>query len=345
MDKVIATKIISAANMAPSGGNTQPWSFFVDGDTITIQAHPELDHKVLNFRKRGTLFAVGAAIENSVVAGSAEGLAMSLEKVDIENMSFVMKFVQKGEKEDKLLGAITERHSNRKPYLSQDVPDELFSDIFSQINQNSCEVKYVRGDSITPVAQSLANDIVLNLGNKTLHSLLFQEVLWKEEDQKNRGGLYVKTMEAIGPKATAMKLISHWPIAKIFKKIGIVKKIYGESVATISSSAAIGAIAVDNDDRAFLDAGRALQKIWLRATQKRLSMQIVAAVAFLWQQLTYGTADFLDDKERKIITDAYQHIQTSFGFSKPVVAIAFRIGHAEKPLATSYKRPPNITWK
>jgi len=66
-------EILKIACNAPSGSNSQPWSFKVQEGRVEIIAIPEKDHRVLNFKNRGTLLAHGALIENISIIASTFG--------------------------------------------------------------------------------------------------------------------------------------------------------------------------------------------------------------------------------------------------------------------------------
>lgn len=69
----IITKILETSVNAPSGSNSQPWSFQVTDNEILVFAHPEKDHPILNYNHRGTWIAHGALVENIKIAASAFG--------------------------------------------------------------------------------------------------------------------------------------------------------------------------------------------------------------------------------------------------------------------------------
>ena len=59
--------LLEAGAKAPSGDNSQPWSFHVENNCITIKMISTRDNPFLNFEQSGTLLACGAVIENIVI--------------------------------------------------------------------------------------------------------------------------------------------------------------------------------------------------------------------------------------------------------------------------------------
>ncbi len=66
-------RILTAGNSAPSGENCQPWHFVVRGASIEVHLLPERDQSAYAWGQRASYLANGAAIENMVIAASAEG--------------------------------------------------------------------------------------------------------------------------------------------------------------------------------------------------------------------------------------------------------------------------------
>lgn len=349
MDKEIIKKIIEAGNLAPSGGNSQPWKFIARDNTVEVAMLPEKDHPILNFKNRGTYVAHGALMENVEIAASSFGYKSLFEIFPRPGISARITFqpLERAQNEE-LKEAIAKRHSNRKPYKNEALLEEEKRYLFEGAHKfPQCELAVAEGEKMRRISENLAFDLVLFLSNKLLHEHFFQEVLWEEEDQKLRGGLYIKTMEIAGPKAFIFKLLKNWTAVQLLNRMKLPQKIYKESVKTASSAGLFGAIIIRNQDDNFIYAGRLMENIWLRATKLNLGFQLITGVPFLWQQLNFGKSKIFSKKDKAVINKAYRNLLDIFRVEDQdrVIACIFRIGEAEKPLAISYKRPPSIDWK
>jgi len=347
MDKDIIEKIIEVGNQAPSGGNSQPWTFKVKNNTIEVLAFPDKDHPVLNFRNRGTYVAHGALIENIEVAAHSLGYEPTFELFPEPNISVQITLNPSTEtKENALFDSIYNRHTNRKPYKADPLTAEKKSYLFEEANKfPECELIVIEGEKIRRIAENLSFDIVIFLQNKVLHKLLFDEIIWSEGEQKYRTGLYLKTMEIAPPKSHIFKVLKNWKAAQFAGKLKLPQKIYKESVEKASAASLMGAIAVPNKDEHFIHAGRLMQNIWLRATKQDLAYQLITGVLFLWQQVNFGNQEILSEKEKHIVNTAYETIRENLGVQDKIIALTFRIGKAAEPLAVSYKRPPEVEWE
>lgn len=345
MNKELLQKIIEAGNIAPSGGNSQPWKFHVRGDEIDVIALPEKDHAVLNVKNRGTYIANGALLENISIMAKSLGYRANFQISTDEEVLAKVSFSD-SVKDNELAPYLESRHSNRKPYIKETLSKEQKEYLFArEEDYENCTIAIVEGESIEPAAKILSYDISLNMQNKCLHKMLFEEVLWKEEDQKDKPGLYVKTMETEPPKSYMFRLLKNWNVAKFFTKIGLIEKIQSENTKTTSSAALIGAIIVSDNNQDFVSAGRFLENIWLRATKLGLSMHLSAAVSFLGQQVEAGEESCFSKTEVDLLKKLNVQLKSFFKVPEgKLISIAFRLGRGEDPLATSYKRSPEIEW-
>lgn len=345
MNRDIIQKIIEAGNQAPSGGNSQPWKFVVRNNVIEVQGLPEKDHPVMNFKNRGTYVALGALMENIEIAARSFGYQPEFE-ISPVSVAIKITFGPLVRVEDNgLLNAILKRHSNRKFYSSSPINEKTKNYLLYEVSRfPECNLVVIEGEKINQVAKSLSVDILAFLQNQILHKSLFKEIIWNEEEQKTRGGLYIKTMEVAPPKSLMFRLLSNWKITQFFSKMKLPQKIYEESVKKTSASGLLCAIVISDADVNFFQAGRLLENMWLRATNQNLGFQLVSGTLFLWQQLNFGKQELFSRQDKEIINNAYEKLQEILGIKGKIISLIARIGEADAPLAVSYKRPAEIEW-
>jgi hypothetical protein len=349
MEKDILQKIVEAANLAPSGGNSQPWKFAVQGERLLVTALPGKDHPVFNYRGRGTLIAHGAMLENIRIAATACGYRTEFTYSFSPNVVTTVVFVPEKKNGDisKLYAAIPERHSNRTRYKERVLTEEEHRYIFAE-NERFADCRVVilsdKKDRLT-AAQQLAHDTPINFGNKKLHRLAYKELVWTREEETLRGGLYAPTLEIDEKQEKPVKLMGKWPVAIIFRSLGLFKKMYQANVLKGASGSVIGLIAVPDTDEAFMHAGQMLQNIWLRSVSRGFSIHILASMVFLWQYENLGTERVLSDAEKQVIDSAYSNLKKIAVINEDeLIGITFRLGEGEAPMAVSHKRPPEVTW-
>lgn len=351
----VIQKILEAGVQAPSGSNSQPWKFLVQGNEITVLALPEKDHPVLNFRYRGTWIAHGALIENIVIAAHAMGYRASINLFpEKENRSLTSRirlerFPNAEQKELELYNAIPKRVTNRKPYdiapLSRETVDSFrqtahsgsFSGVEARFIENQQKIKEL-GKAAS------VNEIVM-FENQALHKLLFEEIVWTKEEEERRGkGLYFKTME-LKPPAAIVKMLSRWSLMRVLNIFGVARAIAKDNVKMYSSTPLVCAILCGNDDVDFINAGRLMERIWLKATAMGLSSHLMTGVLFMWQRIASGETEWFSSEHVKLIQRAYQTTASLLGAGEKNVVLLFRIGQGGEPSAYSIKLPPQIQYK
>lgn len=338
--------------MAPSGGNSQPWRFEVSNDeTLDIIALPEKDHPILNFRYRGTWVAHGALLENILVASSFLGYKAEYEIFpdrSIPNLTVRIHFDKIASSNESLYSAIKLRATNRKKYQPAPLTVDQKKEILETAREiGTGEVRLIEDkEKMSEVAKAMSVNEIVMLENKILHDLFFREVVWTEKEEKKRGGgLYLKTLELKPPQQALFKLLRYWRVMSLFNKIGFAKIIAKDNAAVYGSGAAMGAIIVDDKDEEFINAGRLLERIWLKSTKMGLSLQLITGGLFLWQKISGdGSKDF-SASHTAMIKDAYEQVRRTFDVKDGVAALLFRVGIDGSPSARSIKLPPRIIFK
>lgn len=351
MDRETIQKILQAGAQAPSGSNSQPWEFEVKGNRISVAGFPEKDHPILNFRNRGTWVAHGALLENMIVAGRALGVSADISLFPDKGNPRLVAAVELAAAPriaEPAYEAIGKRATNRKPYARDPLPpaarDEL---VANGAPIGGAEMRYTeaRGDIESLGNASSMNEVVM-FENKKLHNLFFSEIVWSEaEEREKQHGLYLKTMELLPPQEKAVKMLRYWPVMRLANAVGAAKKIARENAAVYSSTPFVGAVVCRDDDRAFVDAGRLMERMWLTATKLGLSFHLMTGVPFLHQRIAAGNTEGFSKRHVALVESAYRKIADVFRVADGVVALLFRIGNGGEPSARSSKAPPKIMWQ
>ena len=251
MDRTTLEKIIHAANLAPSGGNSQSWRFQVDGERLQVIALPEKDHAVMNFRGRATMVAHGAQLEIISVFSAAHGYHADIRTSMSPNLISTVTFTKKDIDDTavSLAGMIDKRHSNRKPYRAEPLPKEDRDFIFSEGGRYAdCRICVAEGENATSVARGLSVDSRLMFENRTLHTMFYHEIVWTREEEARRGGLFVPTMELDEKQSKPVRMLAKRPLAVLFKVFGLFKKIHHMNAQKSALSSAIVALATPDSD-------------------------------------------------------------------------------------------------
>jgi len=347
-----AEKILHAAVQAPSGSNSQPWRFEVSEMHLSVVALPERDHPLLNVAHRGTWLAHGALIENIAVAAGHFGYRAEIsipENFSTSRRTAVIRFEKSaGKSEEDLYDAIFFRATNRKPYHNTElapIDREALLEAGNAYSGVRCAFVEDRARRKVLGEAGSINEIVM-LEHKPLHALFFKEIVWSEREEKERGGgLFAPTMELAPPERFMLKnAFRHWGMMKIASALGMARMIAKKNAATYATGSAMGALLVPDSDRAFLHAGRALERIWLSATHRGMSMHLITGTLFFAQRVMRGDTMGLKEKHVELIKNGYAAIASAFGAGNDMIAVMFRLGVSDPPSARSWKPEPLVAW-
>lgn len=343
-------KILEIAVNAPSGSNSQPWSFEVKENKIYVIAMPEKDHPILNYKNRGTWIAHGALIENIVIASSFfgyEAKVIIFPDLNQPNLTAIIELSVGLSKADPLFSVIPSRSINRKRYENKLLTDIQKQELFNTISQfKDIELKFIENyEQRLVIGDALSINEVVTLENKKLHELFIKEIVWsKKEESEKKSGLYLKTMELQPPQQIVLKLLRNWNIMNFFNHLKFAHFIAKDNAKIYVSGAGIGVIVVKDKEEDFVSSGRALERLWLKATQMKLSFSIIAGTTFYWQAVQDSGKDIFSQEHIKIINESYNNMLRIFDVKKGVIALAFRVGFSPKPSAVSSKKTPKIKW-
>ncbi len=328
--------------LAPSGENCQPWLFKVkNSNTIEVFLRPEQDTSLYSWGQRASYVAVGAAIENTLIACTREGYEVEKEFFpEGESSLLVVRLILHKNAEvtpDPLATALSLRCTNRKPYSvtpleSRDTEELLKA---GNILDAKCTITQERSEVNALGHIGSTNEVVM-LNNEYLHNFFFSHVSWtKEEDSKKKIGFFIDTLELPPPAKVGFRFISSWKKARLLNKLLGFNKIVGKQNGAVNAKASgIGLISLPtNTPASAVSAGRALERTWLTATKLGLSMQPLTGILYFYMRILAGETEHFNEKEIAHIKTAYNKISEIFSIGDQVPFFMFRIGRGEPPSA------------
>ncbi|MCE9541693.1 hypothetical protein K8R03_04035 [Candidatus Kaiserbacteria bacterium] len=333
---------LEKALRAPSGENCQPWRFIVKGETVELWNRPERDTSPYNWGQRASYMANGAALENFCLAASERGAACDVRYFPSTDITHIATIAISGQAlPDPLAAFIEARTSNRKAYAADPLSDSESMRLKNAAPGFMGEITLV-DDSAT--LKTLGNIGAVNeevmLTHKAIHHFFFSHINWtKEEDDKNSIGFYIETLELPPPARAGFRLLRAWSRARCMTALGMHKMVRSQNGATNAAAAAFGALSIPSlEPRAFVDAGRALERVWLTAAASGLSLQPLTGVLFFRLLIQGGDDGTFSAAQRALITDSYDTAKAAFGIHGNLVFM-FRVGRAEAPTARASRLP------
>lgn len=281
-------EIITAGTLAPSGDNSQPWSFAATDNSIALHMHPEKDHALLNVDAGGTLLASGAALENMCIATRALGytpdVVLAPDATD-DTIATISLRPAADSPHSGLFEAVPARHSNRSAYKTDPLGPDFFARIRAAASEYEsatlCVVNSRENISRIATASSAMEEIALQ--DAQIHRLFFGSILWSHDaHMAGEPGLHIRTLELPPPVQALFRILHWWPLVRVLNLLGFAKLAAKGNAQVYASSGAIAGIVVPNrSPRRMLQAGRLMQRVWLEAVAAGYAAQPLAGLLYL----------------------------------------------------------------
>ncbi|WP_327142170.1 Rv1355c family protein [Nocardia sp. NBC_01327] len=344
--------VLAAAQLAPSGGNVQPWSLRHENSAIVIELDVQRSSG-MDIGYRGSAVAVGAALYNARAAAAARGVL--------------------GESD--LFTAGTGRHSRTapltavlhlsdwsEPELARDYPDllsrvtnrrlgsgePLDPAVLDTLGTTAAKagggLRWVtEADDLATAATLLAASDQARYLTPSLHAEMFSELRWPSGDL--RTGLDLRTMELapdelakldIAGRADVMDRIRDW-------NGGIALGEYTRDRVLSASAIAVVTFPApplhDPDElTAYARAGETLQRVWIEAQRQGLAVQPVSPVFLYARQaadLNTVSTEFADT-----LTSLQGRFLDLLGVPEhETVALVLRLSYAAEVTVRSRRLP------
>lgn len=343
-------RLVAAASRAPSGDNKQPWAF----------RHTETGIDVLHRRRLAlpsdvhdlfSWLSLGAVIENIVLAAGHDGLAADVdycarpfgENNGDELVANIRLSSDRTAVMDDLALSIDHRCTNRRPYDPQPLDARTLDRIGDSIHHDVPPVQWL---TCAAEKQQLARLVVaadrVRFESRPFHDE-FHAVLryTPREAEATRDGLDIRTFEAPPGASLIFRCLAPWRRMQFANRLGMSRILAAASHKLVLRSGAIGLLCAPADnDTAFLQTGRSLQRLWLAATREGLAFQPLGALPlFLLRLQLLGEQSFPPAQLR-----AMRALQAPFAqlfpTAKGVPVLLFRIGRAPAPSARSLRYRP-----
>jgi hypothetical protein len=341
--------LVRQAGMAPSGGNDQPWRFtWQGGRTLDCYLDRTRSGSFLDYECSASYLALGAAAENATLAASVLGRAAGLEPFPEPSNPDLAFRLNLGEPlrplaRDPLSSFIETRATNRRLGERCLLTDEQIRALHEAGRERGAELKLISDpDTLAKVGQLLGAVDRFRFMCERLHTAMMKELRWNREEAMATGdGIDVATLELDAVSMAGVKLLANEKTAKFLRTLGKGARLESAARKAIASAGAVGLLTIQGtDSRAYFQAGRAMQRIWLTATSLGLAFQPVSVAPYLFSRLTRGAGAGFTQTEIASLTGLHQRFATIFepraGWAEPML---FRLTHAPPPSTRALRRP------
>lgn len=291
--------VLDVARWAPSGDNAQPWRFRITGDLTFEIVVRRSRGNVYEYRQgEPTLISTGALLANIELAAPAFGLKALWRYIGTDNGGDRIEVVLEdapGAAPPDLFDQIKRRSVDRRRFRLQPLTAEQKRSLSAEL-QPGMEIQWY--ESLTERSKiaaltALATNIRLSIPETF-------EIHRNIVDWKNRHSEHAIPARALGLDPLTLRL-TRWSLEK-WSRTQLVNGLGGPRMAAFQMdflpgicSAAYFTIRFARGSRepgavAALEAGRAIQRFWLRATKLGLAVQPCVAMLAFWSYAAAGEA-------------------------------------------------------
>lgn len=343
--------LVAHASLAPSGGNSQPWRFRLDDDSVVGFLATDRRSPILDYNYTASMLALGAAAENIMLSAPELGLTPILETMDGQPTTdplFRIRFTRatwtskSSEllRESELFREIGSRCTNRRLGNRQSMQASHLRTLCDEADQAETTLHILTSPSdLDAIAKIIGYGDRLRLMSEPLHRELMGELRWTAvETATRRDGIDVGTLELSEGNIAVLRLLSSWPTLARLRTIGGGGGLESPSRDAIDAASGVALLRRRSTGAStHFHGGRALQRIWLRATSMGLSIQPMSVLVYLFDRIENGDAVGLEEDTRQGLIDLADQFRKLFpplGFPASDLLL-FRIAYADPPTVRS----------
>jgi hypothetical protein len=320
----------------------------VEGLTIFIFNLTGRDTTLYNTGQHGSYVAHGALIENMVISASHYGYLAEVTYFPSGGLNPITKIVlvKADVAEDPLYASLAARSTNRNAYRLDKIPDEHKRSLIEEAAKvgNGSLIILDQEAQIKALAKASATVERLMFENRLFHKFFYEHFFMKQQDENKPTGFYIDTLGLSPFERTGTKLTSYWPVAVVLRTLGISRLVVAMRTKHYLKTGAFGAIVSVGDEALnYVQTGRVVERVWIKATELGISLQPCVGVLYLWEGIM-KQVDIFSDKEKAMIEETRNQILEAFGVRGETVPMFFRMGYAEKGATKSFRYEPEIDY-
>jgi hypothetical protein len=272
-DSEILRFLLNYAVLAPSGHNTQPWLFQINGNILEFYADKSRALPIVDPENRALIISCGAALLNLRIAMRHFNYAGKIETFPKHKAPDLLARISLGEnkqatvQEHLLFEAIPKRHTNRKQFENRQLPESLLSEFQLTAREEKCWLHIVQSeDEKKIIADLIAEGDSLQWSNKQFRRELAKWIRDRHSSTHDGIPAYALGMLDV-PVVDLISLVGAFAMRTFDMGNTQASKDYQLAL----HSPILLVLGTENDTpQAWLSAGQALGKILLQARAQEI---------------------------------------------------------------------------
>ncbi|RIQ11305.1 Rv1355c family protein [Jiangella rhizosphaerae] len=334
--------VAHAARLAPSGGNTQPWTFTLGPDGLDIGLDPS-QTSTLDVAFRGSHVAIGAALFNARVAAARHGLLGDVEiRPDGDHVAS-LRFGAGTDPElaglyDAMLRRVSNRHFNEPRPLPERTADVLRAAAAAE----DAEVHLVTGrGELHELAELLGESDRLRYLTEHLHREMMRELRWPGIDALD-WGIDVRTLELDASDLAKLGVARRRDVMEVLAEQDLGRALGESTRDRVDAAGGLAVVSVAGSSPAdYVRGGQAVERVWIEAERLGLAVHPMSPV------FIFGVDDADYEELSPRYADRLRGLRRDFagivGLGQRYVALVMRIGYAPSVSVRSRRLSANRT--
>lgn len=328
-------RLVEHAVLAPSGGNVQPWHFGWDGDRLCIARDPIRARSVLDSRGHGALLALGAALENAVIAAAAGGSAAVVEAFPAHGRPDVVATLRLAGGEPATLATLAAlaplvalRRTDRRVAPRRSVAAEHLATLAAGAQIHGADVQWrTHAAALEELGRIIGVSDRVRMLCPATHAELASELRWTDEEAfARRDGVAVSTLSLTPALHASARLAMRPDVAALLREIRGGSRLEEGAPKSLAGASAAGLLTIAEDTpQAWLDGGRAMQRLWLAATALGLSVHPLTVVLYQLEMLDGPAASVYSAAEAAELRELDRRLYDVFDRPASAAALLFKI--------------------
>ena len=355
LDNRIIEDIVEQACWAPSGGNVQPWKWIYKKGVLSLFHDQHYSYSFLDFKNRGSLIGLGAALENVVQRATIHGLKADISFLahdfDDHFIAQVQFFEEKELATDEFfkLGAnLNVRLTNRlKSKTLKPLNEELKADVSQHLEGTGFSVKWLEGEKLKKMAQIVGAVERQRILDPWGHEDFIAEARWtKEEAESSCNGVDIRTLDLDESDLVGFKLIKDAQAIEHLRSWDKGQALIKMSTDSLENSSALALLYCDDHStESVLKGGRLVERLWVYLNKKGLAYQPVSPATFMFARLRMedeSSSPYLIEELKKLRKEYLELLELPESVNDLFLA---RLFFAEEPAVKSLRKPLSKVFK
>lgn len=342
-----ADAVVHAARLAPSGGNTQPWTFALDSTGLDILLDPA-QTSTLDVAFRGSHVAIGAALFNARVAAARHGVlgAAQILPEGTDGPDAPVARLRFGSDAPGDLAGLYEAMVNRVSNRNLGRPDPLPAGVVTALEHaaraEGADVAVItERDRLGELAELMGESDRLRYLTPHLHREMMRELRWPGTDDLT-WGLDVRTLELDDSDLAKLAVARRADVMAVLADQDLGRALGEPTRDRIDAASGLVVVTVDGSEPAdYVRGGQAVERVWIEAERHGLAVQAMSPV-FIF---AVGDTDYEELSPR--FATRLRRLHADFavltGTTDQAIALVMRIGYAPSISVRSRRLPADRT--